>query len=280
MNDLRADSPVLGLVGPTRAAPEAPPRREPPGVGWSLSRWLILIALVCAVHVALLYMFGARKQIVPRTVADVPTLKFAGNSDALLALNDPTLFARPRPGDFVAAMWSQAPVVKSPSFRWTEPPRWLPLSADELMTVFNRFMQTNQFAGFALQLKPPVRLSTLAQPIEPAFAQASTMRVAGDLAQRRLLTSMNLPSWPYADVIAPSKVQVLVNEAGDVVSAILLPSDNTLEALSHYDAADQRALELAHAARFAAAPRLTIGQMIFTWHTVPPPATNSPAASL
>ena len=32
-------------------------------------------------------------------------------------------------------------------------------------------------------------------------------------------------------------------------------------------------------ARFAPAPGLTVGQMIFTWHTVPPPATNSPAAS-
>jgi hypothetical protein len=56
-----------------------------------------------------------------------------------------------------------------------------------------------------------------------------------------------------------------------VISAILLPSDNSLEASSHYDAADQRALELARTARFAPAPRLTIGQLIFTWHTVPPP---------
>jgi hypothetical protein len=140
-------------------------------------------------------------------------------------------------------------------------------------------MQTNQVAGFAPPLKPPVRLSTPALPIEPALAQVSTMRVAGDLTQRRLLSPMDLPSWPYADVIAPSKVQLLVNEAGDVVSAVLLPSDNNLEALSHYDVADQRALELARAARFAPAPRLTIGQMIFTWHTVPPPATNSPVSS-
>ncbi|MGA3283447.1 MAG: hypothetical protein ABSD57_03170 [Verrucomicrobiota bacterium] len=268
MSDLRADSPALGLAGP-----------KPPGERWPLSRWLMLIALVCAAHVGLLFMFGARKQIVPRTATDVPTLKLAGSSGELLALNDPTLFALPHPGDFVTAMWSWAPVVEPPSFPWTEPPRWLPLSADRLMTVFNRFMQTNQFAGFALQLKPPVRLSTPAQSIEPTLAQVSTLRVEGDLMQRRLLTPMYLPSWPYADVIAPSKVQLLVNEAGNVVSAIVLPSDNSLEALSHYDVADQGALELARAARFAPAPRLTIGQMIFTWHTVPPPATNSPAAS-
>jgi hypothetical protein len=279
MSDLRADSPALGLAGPTQAAPEAPPRREPPGKGWPLNRWLILIALVCAAHVGLLVMFGARKQIVPRPVTEAPTLKLAGGSDGLLALNDPTLFALPHSGDFVTAMWSQAPVVRRPSFRWTEAPRWLPLSADGLMTVFDRFMQTNLVTSLPLQLKPPVKLSTPSQPIGPALAQVSTMRVEGDLTQRRLLTLISLPSWPYADVIAPSRVQLLVDEAGNVVSAVLLPSNNNLEALSHYDAADQRALEFARAARFAPAPLLTIGQLIFTWHTVPLPATNSPVAS-
>jgi hypothetical protein len=268
MSDSSADSPALGLAVP-----------KPSRAGWPLSRWLILIALVFAVHVALLFAFGARKQIVPRPITNVPTLKLAGGSDELLALNDPTLFALPHSGDFVTAIWSQAPVTNSPSFRWTEQPRWLPLSADGLMTVFNRFMQTNQVSGFVLRLKPTVNLSTPAQPVESALVQDSTMRIEGDLTQRRLLNPMNLPSWPYPDVIAPSKVQVLVDEAGDVVSAIVLPSDNNLEALSHYDAADQRALELARAARFEPAPGLTIGQMIFTWQTVPLPATNSPATS-
>jgi hypothetical protein len=74
-------------------------------------------------------------------------------------------------------------------------------------------------------------------------------------------------------------VQLLVNEAGDVVSAVLLPPDSGYAATDQYDQADQRALELARAARFAPAPRLTMGRMIFNWHTVPPPATNAPAAS-
>lgn len=268
MSELRAGSPALGLAGP-----------KPARASWPLSRWLMLIALVCAAHVGLLYMFGARKQIVPRHVTDAPTLKLAGDSDELLALNDPTLFALPHPGDFVTAMWSRAPVVEPPTNRWTEAPRWLPLSANGLMTVFNRFMQTNCFAGYTNEFKPPLKLSTPAPPIEPALAQASTMRIAGDLTRRRLLTPMDLPSWPFADVIAPSNVQLLVDAAGNVVSAIVLPSDNSLEALSHYDAADQCALELVRTARFAPASHLTIGQMIFTWHTVPPPATNSPAAS-
>jgi len=269
MNELRADSPALGLAG----ALQGPPRQ-----GWPLNRWLILIALVFAAHVGLLFMLGARKQVVPRTTAEIAKLKLANGSDELLALNDPTLFALPRPGDFVTAIWSQAPVVKPPTFRWTEPPRWLRLSPSSLLTVFNRFAETNRVAVFALQLRPPIRLSAPSQFVASALPQASTMRIEGDLRQRRLVTRMDLTNWPYADVIAPSKVRVLVDQAGIVISAVLLPSNNSLEALSHYDAADQRALELARTARFAPAPHLTIGEMIFTWHTVPPSATNSSAA--
>jgi hypothetical protein len=286
MSELRADSPALGLAGPTQAVPGQgspgngwPAKPKPSGLGWPLSRWLMFIALVCAAHVVLLYMFGARKQMVPRTATDAPTLRLANGSDELLALNDPTLFALPHSRDFVMATWSQAPVTNPPSFHLSEAPRWLPLSADGLMTVFNRFMQTNRVAGFELQLKPPVRLSTPVQPIEPALPQVSTNRVEGDLAQRRLLTPMDLPSLPYADVLPPSTVQVLVDAAGNVVSAVLLLPDNALEIAGRPAIGDTNALAIARALRFAPAPRLTLGRMIFTWHTVPPPAINIPTTA-
>ena len=135
-------------------------------------------------------------------------------------------------------------------------------------------METNRFATLKFELKPPPRFTVPVVPLEPKFAETSTLRIEGDLARRPLLTPMKLPSWPYADVIAPSKVQVLVNAAGEVVSAVLLPSDNSGEV--HDADADQRALELARAARFAPASDLTIGKLIFNWCTVPPPATNAP----
>jgi hypothetical protein len=254
------------------AEPPVPAETRPHG-SWSRSRWLTLIALVFAAHVGLIFAFGERKQIVPRSAANVPTLQLADNSDEWLTLNDPSLFALPHGRDFGSAVWLQMRAVKPPSFRWTEPPRWLQLSADELGRVFNQFMQTNRFSGFQLELKPPPRLSEPVLPVGPAFAEASTLRVEGDLARCRLLNPMDLPSWPYADVIAPSRVQALVDAAGNVVSVILLPPGSGL------DAADQRALELARAARFAPASRLTIGQLIFNWRTVPPPATNAPATT-
>ena len=280
MNAAAAEPHPTGLAGTTRAAPEAPPEQEPPGNGpWTYGRWLTIIALVFAAHVLLLFIFGGRKQIVPRAVTNVPTLGLADDSSELLALNDPTLFVLPHQKDFASAFRLQTAALQQPSFGWTESPRWLPLSADELGLAFNQFMQTNHFAGFELQLKPPVKLSAPGLPIEPALAQNSTLRVEGELAQRQLPSPINLTNWPYANVIAPSMVQVLVDTAGNVISTVLLPPDSGFTAADQYEKADQRALELARAMRFIPSPRLTVGRMIFNWHTVPPPATNAPAAS-
>jgi hypothetical protein len=70
-------------------------------------------------------------------------------------------------------------------------------------------------------------------------------------------------------VITASKVQVLVDMAGNVVSAILLPVDNALEAAAQAEIGNTNALAIARAARFAPAPQLTFGEIIFNWHTVP-----------
>ncbi len=278
MNAASAEPHPTGLAGTTRTAPEAPPRREPQGKGpWTRGRWLTLIALIFAAHVALLFVFGGRKQIVPRAVTNVPTLKLADDSSEWIALNDPTLFALPHQKDFASAIGLQTAALKQPSFRWTEPPRWLSLFADELGMAFNQFMQTNRFASFELQLKPSLKLSTPLLPIKPVLAQNSTLRVEGELAQRQLPSPINLTNWPYANVIAPSKVQVLVDAAGNVVSTVLLPPDSGFTAADQYEKADQRALDLARAVRFTPSSHLTVGRMIFNWHTVPMINTNEPS---
>lgn len=247
-------------------------------VPWPLSRWLLLIALVLAAHVALIFIFGGRKPITPRPVTNVPELELAGGSSEWLALNNATLFALPSREGFAGPAWLEAPRVEFHRQDWTEPPRWLQLPVGELGSVFSRFIQTNRFVTFRFELKPPPQFTVPVVPLVPEFAKTSTLRVAGNLARRQLLTPMALPSWPYPDVIAPSKVQVLVNAAGDVVSTVLSPSDGSGEV--HDAAADQRALELARTARFTPASGLTIGRLIFHWRTVTPPATNAAPADL
>jgi TonB family protein len=258
MNGASANQSALDVAGP-----------QPPGERWSRTRWLTIIALIFAVQVGFIFALGERKQIVPRAVTNVPTLRLADDSAEWLTLNDPALFALPNPRDFASAVWLKTPDVKPPAFRWTEPPRWLPLDAENLGATFSQFMQTNYFARSPLDFKPQPKLSEPILTIEPALAQNSTLQVEGELAQRRLLNKINLPSLPYNDVLAPSTVQALVDGSGNVVSVVLLTS-------AGFDAADQRALELARAVRFAPAPRATIGQLIFNWRTVP---TSAPATS-
>ena len=271
MSEARADSAAPGPDGWRR-------RPDDRAGGWSRRKWLMFVALVFAAQVTLIFVLGEKQFPPTRAVTNVPHLTLADGSSELMALDDPTLFVLPHPNDFATAVWSQMTPVPQPSFRWTEPPRPLPLAAESLGAVFTSFMQTNPFIQFQLDFKPPVNLSEPALLLKPVFAETSTLQIQGELAQRKLLDPVSLPSWPYANVIAPSRVQVLVDAAGNVVSAVLLPPANPGDAASQFATADQRALELARRLRFEPAPRLTVGQMNFDWRTVAPPATNSPAA--
>lgn len=265
MNEAPANS--LGLAEP-KPPGEGWLAEPKPDAGWSRNRWQVIILLVFATHIALVFLFGEKKPIVPRAVTNAPALTLADGSDELLALNDPTLFALPHQRDFAADVWLKTTDVKPPSFRWTEPPRWLPLSGDGLGAAFVRLMQTNFFASPPLDFKPVLILSTPTSPVEPMLAQNSTMQVEGELAQRQLAAPISLTNWPFADVLSPCVVQVLVDAAGNVVSTVILTP-------SGYDAADQRALAIARTLRFQPAASLTMGRITFNWHTVPPGTTTN-----
>ena len=264
MNEVPANSSALelgeGLAGP-----------KPQGEGWSQKKWLTLVAVIFAAHVAVIFALGERKPVSPRAISNVPSLKLADDSDELIALNDPTLFALPHLGGFSGPAWLEPPRVQFHRQDWTEQPRWLVLSAENLGATFQQFMQTNLFASHALDLKPEAKLTEL-PPVKPEIAQNSTMQVEGEFSQRRLINQINLPSLQYNDVVAPSHVQVLVHPAGDVASTVLLES-------SGYKDADDKALDLARAARFAPSAQLTLENLIFNWRTVPLAGTNLPATS-
>jgi hypothetical protein len=244
------ETPAIGLAEP-----------KPRGEGWSQKKWLAVIAIIFAAHVAIIFAFGEKGEIIPRAVTNVPKFKLANDSDELPALNDPTLFALPHQRDFASAAWLKMPGEKPPSFHFAEPSRWLPLSAENLGATFQQFMRTNYFGGHPLDFKPQPELSEPVSPVEPSFVQNSTVQITDELAQRKLLNQINPPSLPYNDVLAPSKVQALVDVAGNV-SPVLLES-------SGYKDADDAALKLARAARFASAKNPTVGQMIFNWRTIP-----------
>lgn len=253
---------------------------------WPRHRWWLLVALVFGAHIGLIYALGDRRPIVPRPLEPAPELRLAVGSSELLALHDPTLFALPHPSGFSATAWRQKSQSEFPPFRWTEPPRWLALPVEQLGDTLRRFVQSNAFARVEFEALPAPQLASPEVRREAVPVARSTLRVTGDLAQRRLLNPINLTNWPSADLLTNSVVRVLVDTAGNVVSHKLLRWDSGSKDPDQLKA-DQRALELARAARFSPLPpaeslatnplgRLSRGALIFEWHTVPLPATNGP----
>ncbi len=233
----------------------------PPADGWSWKKIIFLIVFALAAHLAFIFLLGAKKTATPRVATNVPVFRLADNSSELVRLTDPTLFALPHTED-VAPSFSQPPDVVSPSFRYTEAPPFLLPNAASLGAAFNAFMQTNRFATIALNFKPEPQLTLPQADIETALPQTSTWQLAGEIAGRRLLNTLSVPSPAVNDVIAPSRVQLLVDKSGNVASAVLLET-------SGYDDADQQALKLARTLQFVPAEKLTFGEIIFNWHTVP-----------
>jgi len=248
-------------------APVYPPALESAGSrrseNWSTPRRITIIALVAAVQIALIFVFGEKQAIHPRAALHVPTLKLADNTGEQIALNDPTLFVLPNPKDFASAIWLKREAQAPPIFRWTESPRWLPLNTNSLGGVFGDFMKYGFSAGHAYDYKPEAIFTTPTLPVLSARIPNSTMLTTGELAQRQLPCSISLTNWPYAEVLAPCVVQILVDPAGNVVSWVLLKSSN-------YKNADDKALELASTQRYTPSTHLTFGRIIFNWQTVPP----------
>jgi TonB family protein len=248
---------------------------------WPASRWYGLIALVLATQFGLIFWLGKSRPVVTSPPADLaPLLQLAGpGAIQVLALNDPTLFALPHHESFSGPAWMTIQEFR-PSV-WSEPPRFLSLVRDQLGADFQSFMTTNQPDGLPGIEQPELTLKLPEVEESPFLPDRSRLRLAGALAGRRLLVSPTLKSWPSADILTNSVVQILVDTDGKPVSATLLSKSGFTEA-------DQHAVREAHRARFEPLnpgdptnplAGLTWGQLIFEWHTLPLPATNSPAES-
>jgi TonB family protein len=254
------------------AAPADLPAPVAPDTGWSRRKVIFLVALAVVAHVAFIFAFGTRKQVIPRAVGPVPQLQFADRADELIALTDPTLFILPHANDFITPFWQRTPATPQPAFGWTEAAQFLPLAEAPAMNVlgaaFREFMQTNRFATLSPDFLPEPKVTelVLARADVPLPA---ILRVSGELAGRLLPGQTNLPPIAVNDVLAPSRVQVLVNPVGTVASAVLLESSTSNDA-------DQRALALALQLRFAPAAAVVFGEISFHWRTLPVADTNAP----
>ncbi|HWI55921.1 MAG TPA: energy transducer TonB [Bacillota bacterium] len=250
---------------------------------WPRRRLWAIVALVFALQVGLICWLGDRQPVRPRPAAFAPALQLLSEpATNLLALTDPTLFALPHRQGFSGLAWMQAPPQPFHPFTWTEEPRWLPLSVEQLGAAFNRFIETNQFNSLEACALPEPELTLPMASAPEGFPDRSTLRVEGGLADRPLTTPLQLRSWAHSDLLTNSVVQAVVDAAGRPISVTLLVKSGS-------EQADQHALEQVRTARFAPAnvggPQTTApplaqldwGQLVFEWHTLALAPTNAPA---
>jgi TonB family protein len=159
-------------------------------------------------------------------------------------------------------------MVEQPSFERPEPPHYLNSGPADLAPAFREFVADDHPAEFSLNFKPEPAAVDTAAPFDNPVPPATTMTLSPELSPRGLPDAVTPPSWPRNDVIGPTTIQVLVDQGGNVGSAIVLKSSGDSEA-------DQQALQLASNMRFAPAPQPTVGGITFHWHTVPANASPS-----
>lgn len=246
---------------------------------WPRRRWLALIVLVLAGQVGFIFWLAAPKIEKPLPPAAGPMIYLPSDQTAdLPGVSDPTLFVLPNGHGFSGPAWLQFYPATYTLDPWTEPPRPLELSIPQLGATLAEFIHTNRPRLFELALKPEPQLDALGYlPLEEA---PSTFSIQGGVADRPLLSSLKLNSWPAAEILAPTEVQIAVDAAGRVFSAVLLsPSASA--------AANASALSLARSARFqplrsiktqptVAPEALSWGKIVFRWHTVAPPIPPAP----
>ncbi len=253
---------------------------------WSRGRWWGAFLLVMAGQVSLIFSLSDRKPLTPRQAASGTTFHLvleASPGSAIaewLRIEDPILFALPDVRAFSGLAWMTAPELRHQSVDWTEPPRWLSVSESELGRAFAEFVRTNLVGPRVLADKPAPQFDNVSVP-PLAVPAKSSFRLEGDLAQRVLLTPLELPSIPHAEILTETVVQVCVGPLGVPFSPVMLKGSGSAEA-------DRQAIERVKSIRFkplaaansAAAhspAAFTWGKMIFQWHTLEVPATNASA---
>jgi hypothetical protein len=252
---------------------------------WPARRWWVALALVFGAQVGLIFWLGERKFPTPRTAAAATVLSLPERSSPeLLGLNDPTLFALPQRLGFSGVAWLKPPPVPFQPDQWTEPPRYLALSVQQLGGGSSGTNLVPQSFVPRLPARPEPELIS---PITGSLnfgSDHSTFYIEGKLAQRRLLSALALPSWPAPDILTNTVVQLLVDARGLPVSASLLTRSGSKNA-------DQFALDQATAARFNSVVQtgpqrrtnaldgLSLGEIVFEWHTEPLAATNGAPGS-
>jgi hypothetical protein len=245
---------------------------------WSRRRWAAAILFVATIHLLLVLAFSHPPLRQQRVAEATRVILPEGMPPVLQTLTDPTLLALGGQKSF-SAIWLEVPELEPVQTRWEKPPQWLGLASEDLGGQFLAFAQSNAVAlyGSAFKTRPEtVPESPRAVP-EP-LRTSSRLQTVGDLAHREVLSAPALPTWPAKNLLVPSRVRVVVNHRGFVTTAILQSGSGSKEA-------DGFAVQQARQVRFAPVRdnangrQLTLGELVFDWHTEPESNSGTPASS-
>jgi hypothetical protein len=242
---------------------------------WSARKLGLAIALAVVVQLGLILWFSARGELKTRVAETRPAIELLADAQGeWLALTDPTLFSRAHPKGFSQAAWLSLPSHSYQPADKGDAPLWLAPAPERMGAAFGDFVKDYRPEGVAVRgWGPPVTTAPSQLPFTPTFD--SRVELQGLLAARGILAQPELPSWSNADILAPSRVQVLVDARGNPVSAVLLGG-------SGLKAADESAVELARRMSFGADRMvlenpashaddgLMTGWLTFFWRTLAP----------
>jgi len=239
---------------------------------WTRRRFLGVAAILFVLQAALIVVFGSKG--IRNASATTFSTQFRAlltpmNEDELRRLffaTDPTVFSWPSSHGFSGRAWMDAPPVEFQAASQLEPPRWLPLDTINLGSGFiaaNRALFSAPFSVARLTV-PGVEPLPVFLPVENVSTQ-SVFQIEGPLKARLLNAPAALLSWPSAQLLTNTVVQVAVNASGDVLAA-------RVESRCGSADADEDALSKARALRFrpAAGAGMTWARAIFQWQTTAP----------
>ena len=242
---------------------------------WPLRRWLTVILLILSLQIALIFSL-AERHVAP--LPAIPTeagVAISSNPEAEWpGLSNPAQFVLASRSGFSGKAWMEVPALPYDLPKWIDP-------SPQLGNALTAYLRTN-LAGIFERAPRTEPEPALILPFESLPMAQSTLTIEGELAHRPLLTKIDLPSWPSAEILSESVVLAGVDQSGNVFSAILLS-----EGKSGSKDADASALRQVNAARFQPLrplhpgqptvdeSRLHWGRLIFHWNTVAPPPTNA-----
>jgi TonB family protein len=249
---------------------------------WPLRLWVLAILGVFLLQIGIIFVGSNRTLERQRPPAPAPWFSLAGpENKALLALMDPTLFARPHPRGFSGSAWVATPDLDE---RFADPPeattksQFLALNLGEIGGALSGFVQTNSVERTATASEPAseIALPALA-PVMPLRSK-TRVKIEGNLAARRMVGVLSVSSWPSTGLLTNTVVKLTVDGRGRFFSAALVSSSGSRDA-------DQEAMKQAREAKFEEIARggpggadpatmLDWGWLVFEWNSLPLPATN------